>query len=433
MANNHYDVIIIGGRNAGSSLALRLAGNDLKILLVDRATFPSLPSVPSSPIFHPGTMRLLDELGIQESEYTLPGSKVEHYVMDFVNYFHADFPTSRMGLDRNYCYGIDRNLFDTVLWERARRVPGVTARDGFSVMQVTKDENGKVNGIVGKSTSGTPETFTADLVVGADGRFSFAAREFGAKVTEEMNEFTGASYHTEWENVDDYSPELPNSITMYINNKGFFLIIIPIAERKYIVCTYMRSADAHFGAQGIEAAYLEGLQSIPHMWNRLKHARRVTEVVGVRPIANGYREAFGAGWALVGDAVHYKDPIDGQGIYDALLEAKILAQSILDWKKQGMSWEQAGANYQQQMLDETHPMFLQTVAQVKQKVYTEIPEFILKTYMRYLLNNPGYQTQFLRYLARAIDPADFSVEPSISPQILIKGLAGDIRKRFKAS
>jgi 2-polyprenyl-6-methoxyphenol hydroxylase-like FAD-dependent oxidoreductase len=433
MSSNHYDVIIIGGRNAGSSLALRLGGQDLKILLVDRATFPSLPSVPSSPIFHPGTMRLIDELGIAESEYTLPGGKVEAYVLDFVGHFHAVIPTSRMELDRNYCYGIDRNRFDTVLWERAARTPGVTARDGFSVMNVTKDAAGRVTGIVGKSASGTPETFTADLVVGADGRFSFAAREFGAKVVEERNEFTGASYHAEWENVEPYGDDAPQAVTMYNTGKGFLLVIIPIAERKYIVCTYMRSQDAHFGGKGIEEAYCEGLQRIPHMWNRLKNARRVTEVVGVRPIANGYREAFGQNWALVGDAVHYKDPIDGQGIYDALIESKALAAAIISWKKHGVSWAQAGAAYQADMMAETHAMFLQTVGRVKQEVFTEAPEFLIKTYIRWLLNNPTYQAQFLRYIARAIDPTEFQTEPSISPQVVLKGLAGDIRKRFKAS
>src|SRR5262245_21763207 len=100
MSENHYDVIIIGARCAGASLALRLAGNSVKILLVDRTTFPSLPNVPSSPFIHPGTLRLIDELGIDECEYTFPGAKVEHFVVDFVNYFHAVMPTSRMMLDR---------------------------------------------------------------------------------------------------------------------------------------------------------------------------------------------------------------------------------------------------------------------------------------------------------------------------------------------
>ena len=330
MSEAHYDVIIIGGRCAGASLALRLGGHGLKILLVDRATFPSLPNVPSSPIFHPGTMRLVDELGIDESEYTHVGGKVERYILDFVDHFHVPIPTSRMMLDRNYAYGIDRNLFDTVVWERAGQSPDVTARDGFSVTQIHKSGAGVVTGITGKTTDGEIERYTADLVVGADGRFSFSARQFGAQITEEKNEFTTASFHAEWENVDDYEADLPSSVTMYNTTDGLMLLVIPIAERKYIICTYMRSEDANFGGNGLEQAYIESLQRVPHLWNRLKGAKRVTDVVGVRRITNGYREAYGQRWALVGDAVHYKDPLDGQGMYDALLEAKLLAQSIIE-------------------------------------------------------------------------------------------------------
>jgi len=433
MSNTHYDVIIIGGRCAGASLALRLAGNNLNVLLLDRATFPTLPDVPSSPIFHPGTIGLVDELGIHESEYTHKGSKVERYMLNFVNYFEAEIPTSRMNLDRNYCYGIDRNHFDTVLWEHAAQAEGVTARDGFSVTQILKDESGTVRGIIGQSANHDAETFTADLVVGADGRFSFSARQFGAEAIEERNEFVTASYHAEWENVDDYAPGLPDAVAMYDTTKGFSLLVIPIAERKYIVCTYMRAEYAKFGARKIEDAYCEGLQRVPHLWNRLKNARRVTDVVGVKRIGNGYRQAYGQNWALVGDAVHFKDPLDGQGIYDALLGSKLLAQSILNWKQSGTDWQLAGADYEEKMMAATHPMFLQTVGRVKQQMHTEAPEFLLKTYLRWMMNDPDYQSQFMRYISRAIDPADFKTEPSISPGILFRGIARDLRQYFKAS
>lgn len=429
MSQNHYDVIIIGGRCAGASLALRLAGNELKILMVDRANFPSLPNVPSAPFIHPGAMRLMDELDIGESKYTHPGSKIEHFVVDMVNYFQAVMPTSQMMLDRNYFCGIDRSLFDETLWKHAARRPDVTARDGFSVRQVLKDDIGVVKGIVGKTSGGEDESFTADLVVGADGRFSFSARQFGAKVVEEQNDYTTAVYHAEWENVDDYSADCPNAITTYRTGKGFMILVVPIAERKYHVGAVMRSADANFGAQGFERAYRESLQRIPHLWNRLRNARCVTDVVGMRPIENGYREAFGANWALVGDAVHYKDPTDGQGIYDALLESKLLAQAVIDWKHNGTTWAAAGASYQRQMMDATHPTFEQTVANIKQTIFIEVPGFAIKTVVRWLINAPDFQTEFLRYLARAINPVDY--KPGISPKIVVNGIMGDIRNRFK--
>ena len=233
MSNNHYDIIIIGGRCAGASLALRLAGHDLQVLLVDRATFPSVPNVPSAPFIHPGTMRLIDELGIAEADYAFPGSRIERFAVHMVDFFEVEMPIANFGLERNYFCGIDRHRFDAVLWNRAAQTPGVTARDGFAVTQVLKDENGVVTGISGQAEGDSPATFTADLVVGADGRFSFAARQFGARVIEERNDHTSAVYVAEWDNVADYSANSPNAITAYNTGKGFMILVIPTAERKY--------------------------------------------------------------------------------------------------------------------------------------------------------------------------------------------------------
>jgi hypothetical protein len=74
----------------------------MKVLLVDRATLPSWPSVPSSPLVHPGTMRLLDELGLAEEEYTHPEGKVTHVILDMMGNYQAVMPTRLMQLDRNY-------------------------------------------------------------------------------------------------------------------------------------------------------------------------------------------------------------------------------------------------------------------------------------------------------------------------------------------
>jgi flavin-dependent dehydrogenase len=51
LSESHFDVIVVGGRPSGATLATRLAQGGLRVLLLDRATFPSLPAV-SSPIIH---------------------------------------------------------------------------------------------------------------------------------------------------------------------------------------------------------------------------------------------------------------------------------------------------------------------------------------------------------------------------------------------
>jgi 2-polyprenyl-6-methoxyphenol hydroxylase-like FAD-dependent oxidoreductase len=426
MNTQHFDVIIIGGRPAGASLAMRLGQQGLKTLLVDKATFPSLPAVPSSPVIHIGTMNLLDELGLAESDYAYPAGKITQYTMNYINHFTAQIPVSVARLNRSHYYGIDRNRFDTALWDRAAAQPTVTAYSGFTVTQINKDAEGRVIGISGKCDNGSEATYTSDLVVGADGRFSFAARKFGAEVTEERNEHVSASYHAEWENVEP-PPECKTALSVYNFANGFFVLTIPIDERKYIVGIYTRAEDAHYG-QNLEAEYLKLVHSVPELAARLRNARQVTRVVGVRPIQNGYRQGFGVGWALVGDAMHYKDAIDGQGIYDALLGAKILAEAIDGWKQHGMTWEEAGEIYQERVMDESHPMFVQTVARVKQEIFTTPPVFILRTLIRWMMTDPEFQHMFVRYSSRAMNPSDFN--PAPNPGIILRGIGRDIQARF---
>lgn len=423
-----YDVIIVGGRIAGSSLALRLAQQNLKILLIDRATFPSWPAVPSSPLVHPGTMRLLDELGFDEAEYTHPEAKVTHFILDMMGKFQAIMPFALMQMDRNYVFGIDRNKFDTVLWQRAASLPNVTACQGFAMTNVIKDPAGRVTGIIGRPTgSKTEQPISARLVVGADGRYSQAARKFGSEPVTELNDYPSASYHAEWEGVAPYAKECAQPITVYQLGGGYSLLCIPVAHQRYIIGNYLRTADTHFNGQKPEDHYVQTIQSVPQLRQRLKNARMITPIVGVRRIDNGYRRAYGDGWALAGDAFHYESPLDGQGFYNALLATKFLAEAIQQWQN-GRPWLEAGREYEQRFYDSSYDMLKQTVARLKQELFSPPPPpFIVNTLLRWQLTDPAYQANFLRYLSRATDPNTFSFAPSPGP--ILRGLFRDITRQ----
>ncbi len=424
---SRYDVIIVGGRIAGASLAIRLSQQNLKVLLIDRATFPSWPAVPSSPIVHPGTMRLLADLGFAEEEYAYPDAKVDHFILDMMGKFQAIMPTALLQLDRNYIYGIDRNKFDTVLWQRAASQPLVTARDNFGMTDVMKDENGRVTGIIGRAGERAEERFQANLVVGADGRYSLAAKKFGSRPFAELNDFPSASFHAEWEDVANYSETCPHPVVVFQLGNGYSLLCIPIDKHKYIIANYLRTADVNADGKKAEETYLENLQKVPRLREQLKNARRVTPIVGVRRIDNGYRLAYGDGWALVGDAFHYESPLDGQGIYNALLASQFLAEAIAEWQA-GKPWFEAGAAYQQRFYDSSIAMLRQTVKRVQQELYTNPPPpFVLNTLIRWMLTDPTYQQQFLRYLARAIDPTTFSFGPTPGP--IMRGFWRDVTGR----
>ena len=414
MSQTDFDVIVIGGRCAGASLAIRLAQQKLKVLVVDRATFPSLPAVASSPVIFEGSMKLLDELGMAEDDYTLPGSRANHFVLNFVGHFDVIIPVSqRLQLERNYLRGLDRAHFDYALWKKMESLaPFIMLRQGFGMTDLLKDSSGKITGIVGKESAGSEETFSADLVVGADGRVSVTAHKIGAKVVEERNAYTTGGYEAQWEGVLPYKKGLSAEVSFYNTARGYSTLFMPVGQGRYYAGAYMRSQDMQRGGQTPQDFYMESLKCIPEAWKRLEGARQITEVEGIRPIENGYREAFGPGWALVGDAFHYKDPLDGQGIYDALTETKILAEAIGEWKCGKIEWWQAGELYKEKAWAATYPMFNMTTARVQREMHSFPPKLIINTLIRWQLTDPGYQTTFLRALARVGEPSEVSAMPS---------------------
>src|SRR5690606_4419465 len=165
-------------------------------------TFPHLHAVPSSTILYSHHLTMLEELGISEHDALQAGGRVESFVINFVNHFHTVMPLSASGAKHPYAYGADRRKLDTKFWDTAGAYESVTTRSGFSVTGIVK-ENGKVVGIKGQTERGKEEIITADLVVGADGRFSPSAQHFEAATLEEHNEHITTSYQAEWENVAD--------------------------------------------------------------------------------------------------------------------------------------------------------------------------------------------------------------------------------------
>jgi flavin-dependent dehydrogenase len=175
-----------------------------------------------------------------------------------------------------------------------------------------------------------------------------------------------------------------------------------------------------------EGFYLATLESYPGVQRRLAGARRVSPVIGLKRVANRYLEAGGPGWVLVGDALHHKDPVDGQGIYDAMLEAKLLAEALAAVAEGERSFTAAVAWYEARVREETHGMFVATMDRLKKELYDEPPELVIRTLVRWLLTDPEYQRRFILFLSRAIPPEGW-LPPSLVGAAAARGALRDLR------
>ena len=84
----HFDVIVVGGRPSGSTLAARLGQQGLRVLIVDRGEFPSVPAA-SCPVIYSSTMRLLDEIGADEAEYARGTPRLQRWITEVRDDFHT--------------------------------------------------------------------------------------------------------------------------------------------------------------------------------------------------------------------------------------------------------------------------------------------------------------------------------------------------------
>jgi 2-polyprenyl-6-methoxyphenol hydroxylase-like FAD-dependent oxidoreductase len=208
------------------------------------------------------------------------------------------------------------------------------------------------------------------------------------------------------------------------------VLFFPKPKHKMTVCTHIRSDRVQVEGDAT-AFYLRTLESLAPVARRLRGARRIDDVVGLRRVANRYLDAGGPGWVLVGDALHHKDPVDGQGIYDALLETKILAEELRAWRAGEQSWDALLASYDRRVREGTHGMFMATMERLRRELYEEPPVLVMKTLMRWLINDPEYQRRFLLFLCRSLPP-DGWMTRGLMGRAVARGLLGDVRRLFRA-
>jgi 2-polyprenyl-6-methoxyphenol hydroxylase-like FAD-dependent oxidoreductase len=418
---NRYDVIIVGGRPAGAWLAARLGREGVRTLVFDRAEMPSLPAVPSCPVLYPSGMKLLDEIGVDDREYAPEEARMRRLYLEFGDWFTASMPTVP-AFGRDFVAGIDRATFDHALWKNLARFPSVTARAGLTFVDLVRDEGGRVIGVEARAGDGPVERFFADWVVGADGRFSPVARKAGAKVIEDRAEHTSTVHYADWEGIEPFDDSGVPAAIVHATGRGADVLHLAAPGGRITVCTHVRSDRADVGGDA-EAYYLGTLKRLP----RLERARRVTPIVGVKRVANRYLESGGPGWVLVGDALHHKDPVDGQGIYDALVEGKVLAEALLSVRAGERTAAAALAFYDRRVREETYAMFLATMDRLKRELYDEPPEIVIRTLLRWLVNDPEYQHRFLSFLTRTIPPENW-LPSSLLRAAAMRGAMGDARR-----
>jgi flavin-dependent dehydrogenase len=317
-----YDVVIVGGRCAGSPLATHLARAGLSVAVLDRARFPS--DVISTHVFQRGAIESLHRLGLLDQVRATGAPRIGRAIapMDDGVDLSIDFESGGPGeLEMGMC--VRRILLDPILVDAAREA-GAEVRTSTKVRGLLRDDDGRVVGVQADGPDGTTVDVRAQLVVGADGVASTVGSLVGAR---RYNLIPNARFY---QYAYYAGARVPEQVPIVFHRRRYELgfacptnegqVIITVGPHFAELPAWRRDPGRGFDA---EVAKMEDISDL------VAGATRVTEPKGVVKATAYFREATGPGWVLVGDAGHFKDPTPGQGIADALRQAEHLAPQIV--------------------------------------------------------------------------------------------------------
>jgi flavin-dependent dehydrogenase len=345
MAEGSYDAIVIGARCAGSPTAMLLARKGYRVLLVDKATFPS--DTMSTHLVHPPGVAALERWGLLDQLEATGCPPVEHYSFDFGPVSVAGSPQPIDGVAR--AYGPRRTILDKLLVDAAAEA-GAEVREGFTVDEIVT-EDGAVTGIRGHAKGGDPVTETAKVVIGADGKHSLVAKAVNPEAYNEKPSQL-AMYYAYWSDL----PVSGFETTIRAENRRGWAAL---PTHDGLTCMPFGWPVEEFKANrgDIEGNFFKALELAPEFAERVRGAKRETKFIGSAELPGYFRKPFGPGWVLVGDAGYHKNPITAMGINDAFRDAELVAGALDDAFSEERSFEDGMAAYQQTRDEAAMPVY----------------------------------------------------------------------------
>jgi 2-polyprenyl-6-methoxyphenol hydroxylase-like FAD-dependent oxidoreductase len=313
------DVVIVGARLAGAATAVPLARAGLRVVVLDKVRFPS--DTLSTHAMTPSAVQELVLMGALDRVLGLRPAKPRYLTIydgdiSFRERFHPF-----LGIDFALC--IPRDQLDALLVETARDA-GADVRERCGVEDVVW-AGARCAGVRYRS-GGRVHEIRARVVVGADGRKSRTAAALGVwQPYRGSANLRGFAFRY----LDDPIGAENQDAYEIFRAHGNITLMLPSCPAGRAVAVHMCDVrDIPWFRSDPEAAWAAKLAADPNWRARIDGTTNMGRIRITDDLASFYRRSSGPGWALAGDAGHFKDPVVGQGHRDALRHGRLLGYAI---------------------------------------------------------------------------------------------------------
>lgn len=326
--NNNYDVIVMGGGPAGSSVASMLAREGRQVILFEKEVFPRHhigESLMTDTYWTFRRMGLLEKL--RESPF------VRKYSVQFANaagkesrpfyFFEAVHHESAV------TWQVTRAKFDELLINHAAE-QGVVVHQGALVKQVLF-EGDRAVGVEVQMPDGSREKFFAKVVVDATGQMAMLSNKFRWRVRDPK--LKKAVLYSYWKNVHR-EPDLNGGATLVLRTEpgsGGWFWYIPLDDG---ITSVGIVADPEYLLKGrgqdLAKIYNEEIEKCEPCRRRVAGGERVDKIYSILDYSYRSKHNAGNGFIIIGDAYGFLDPIYSSGVLLALKMAELATDAIHD-------------------------------------------------------------------------------------------------------
>jgi 2-polyprenyl-6-methoxyphenol hydroxylase-like FAD-dependent oxidoreductase len=316
--SSNVDCCIVGGGPGGAVLALLLARQGVRVMLLE--AHQDFEREFRGDTVHPSTLEMLDDLGLYERLLELPHATFfdfpTHYPDGTVS---ANTPLP-VGSRHPRIMDVPQARFIDMLVAEAQRYPNFGVQLGARAEELLQ-ENGVIRGVRYRAADGWREVRAA-LVVGADGRFSKIRQLAGMQLVGKPEPFDVLWLRLP-RSVDD--PERAHGI--YLGTDGY-VAVMARGEDWQVGYLFARGDYQRVRAAGLDALRASIARRAPFLADRLDHLQSWKQTALLQVEVGRVERWCRPGLLLIGDAAHVMSPVGGVGINYAIQDAVVASNLI---------------------------------------------------------------------------------------------------------
>jgi flavin-dependent dehydrogenase len=320
-AENSFDVVVVGGGPAGSTVATLLARRGERVLLVEKERHPRFHIGES---LLPMNLPLFDELGVGEE---IARIGIPKYGVEFVSPYHPD-PSNfdfAQGWDKRFAsaYEVRRSEFDQVLFRNAAAA-GAQTLEGCRVTAVEFPEPGRVIASA-RTDDGQEHQFQSKFLVDASGRDTLLANKLARKISNRHHH--SAAVYGHFTGARRLPGKAEGNISLFWFDHGWFWFI-PLRDGTTSVGAVCHADFIKTRNTDVTSFFKNVIAMSPALSDRLRDAQMTGPATATGNYSYKADRICGPDYLMVGDAYGFIDPVFSSGVYLAMQGAFFAADAV---------------------------------------------------------------------------------------------------------